>query len=98
VSDASSVEKLKVELEGEKLAPTTVRNRVTEYISKTLKSRQEREPLIGEYVDCAKPEPLHIKNNTVKAIFMKLFKIVVAESSSSKFKYSKDVPANNLLF
>ena len=62
-----------------------------------MKSRQEEVPLVGEYISVAKCEPLHIKNNVVKEFFVKLLKICVGQSDTSKYKLYKDVPSN-LLF
>lgn len=36
------------------------------FISKDLKGRQEFHPFVDKYIDCAKVEPLHLKNNTIK--------------------------------
>ena len=97
-SDALAVAKLKKDLSQKRLAETTLRNRVTEYISKTLKSRQEVKPLLENFIDKAKPEPLHIKNNTVKGVFMKILKIVMGVSNIEKFKSFSDVPEDTLFF
>lgn len=35
---------------------------------------------MGKYIDCAKAEPLHLKNNVIKEQFMKIFKIFIAKS------------------
>lgn len=56
------VEKLKKSQEKSRLAASTKRNRVTKLIS-SLKSRQEFVPLLGELIDRAHVDPLHLKNN-----------------------------------
>ena len=43
-----------------------VRKKITTFIA-SIKSRQEREPYIGKFVDLVKPEPLHNTNNAWQA-------------------------------
>jgi len=71
--------------------PNIARSKVTSYIA-SLHSRQEYKPLLGVYIENAKAEPLHMKNNVIKEQFMKLFKIW-----SGAKKYS-DIPQNSLFF
>ena len=78
ISDSNLVVKKKKELENSKSSASTKRSNLTSYISKTLNSRQEFVPLVGDYIDSAKAEPLHIKNNVTKELFMKLFRIVIS--------------------
>lgn len=59
---ANSVEKFKKALESKKIEKKTKRSKVTEFIS-CQKSRQEFPPLIGEFINNAHVEPLHLKNN-----------------------------------
>ena len=56
-----------------KLSKSSQRSQLTNYIANTLKSRQVTLPLIDIYIDCAKAEPLHLKNNTIKERFMIIF-------------------------
>ena len=78
--DAKKVQLKKSELAKTNANPTTQRSNLTSYISKTLKSRQEEVPIIGQYIECAKCEPLYLKNNVVKEMFVKLLKIAVSQS------------------
>ena len=73
----------------------TKRSNLTTFISKTLKGRQEKSPLVGKYIDNAKAEPLHLKNNVVNEQFMKLLKIAIACGHLNSFKSFKEVPENN---
>ena len=50
---------------------------LTTYISKVLHSRQEHTPLLGRYIDFAKCEPLHLKNNVCMEMFRKLMDIAL---------------------
>lgn len=75
MNDANKVKQFKVENDKSSYAETTKRTKVTTYISKTLNSRQEEVPLVGEFIDCAKAEILHLKNNCAKEMFIKLLKI-----------------------
>ena len=63
---------------------------VTAFLTKFHKDLQL---ILGQFVSCAKAEPLHLKNNTVKEHFMKLFKICTAETNFRNFKNFKDLPS-----
>ena len=72
------------------------RNNITSFISNTLKSRQEFTPLIAKFINVAKAEPLHLKNNTIKEQFMKLFKICLAKTNLGKAKSYSEIPQESL--
>jgi hypothetical protein len=59
---AKKVKDLKKSLEKKKIAPSTKRTRVTAFIA-SKESRQEFPPPMGELIDRAHVEPLHLKNN-----------------------------------
>ena len=59
---AAAVEKKKVEVSKTNLKPSTKREKITSFISQQ-KSRQEFPPLVGNFIDKAKAEPLYLKNN-----------------------------------
>lgn len=93
VSDAARVEMKKSEIDlKENLSKR--RSVITQYISTVLKSRQEFLPHLGEYIDLVRCEPLHVKNNVVKELFMIIFNIAVKETAVpkcvSKFKNLSD--------
>ena len=77
--DANQVVLKKEHLDKKKIVAATKRSNLTKYISKELHSRQEEVPLVGQYVDFGKCEPLHLKNNTVKEMFIKVYKICVSD-------------------
>jgi hypothetical protein len=54
--------------------------------------------LVGEYIDSAKTEPLHLKNNVTKELFMKLFRIVVSGSDLKNIRVYSDVSPDSLFF
>ena len=58
---AGKVEKFKKSLEKKHLTDVTKRSKVTSYIA-SQKSRQEFVPLLGNIIDRAHVEPLHLKN------------------------------------
>jgi len=89
IADVDKVQKKKKELALSKSSGATKRQNLTAYISKTLKSRQEEVPLIGKFVDLAKAEPLHLKNNVTKEMFVKLLKICTAQSNLGSIKAYK---------
>ena len=62
-----------------------------------MKGLQSRLPLIEHYIDVAKAEPLHLKNNTIKERFMILFKIAIGQMvSSSNVKCFSDLSVDSL--
>ena len=72
LKDASLAAKKKTLINAKSAAnDETKRHYFTAYM-KSIKSRQEFVPLIGQYVDKAMCEPLHLKNNVVKEVFVKL--------------------------
>ena len=96
VKDAEMAQKKKVEIENKPIKSR--RTLLTQYISKVLKSRQEEVPLLEQYIDFAKCDPLHLKNNVVKEAFCKVLDIVVMEANlSPDIKMFKDIPEENLL-
>ena len=96
VSDSKLVDKKKSELEKSKAGVKTKRSNLTTYISNTLKSRQEFIPLVGEYIGIAKSEPLHLKNNVTKELFMKLFRIVISNSNLKNIHVFSEAPSDSL--
>ena len=79
------------------MSDSTKHQKLLAYIGKELKSRQLRLPLIEHYIDVAKAEPLHLKNNTIKEQFMILFKIAIGQTvSSTNVKCFSDLSVNSL--
>ena len=76
----------------------TKHNQLTSCISNQLKNRQMKFPLIGKFVDCAKAEPFHLKNNTVEERFMHLFKISMSQSNLKQFKSFNEIPKDCLVY
>ena len=75
-----------------KLAESTRRNKVTEYIS-GLASRQEVAPLIGKLCDKEIIEPLHLKNNAVEKLHSEMLLLALADSNLSVKSFSiSDLP------
>ena len=83
------------EIEKGKQTAETKRNNLLSYI-RSLKSRQEFHPLVGNYIDKMKCEPLHLKNNTCKELFMVVLKVTISEAKLSKIKKFAEVPENNI--
>lgn len=80
-----------------KNAKTTQRSHLTAYIKDVLKSRQEDVPVMSSYIERATSEPLHLKNNNVKELFLKVLKIVTSQSDIKNETF-KDVDESTLLF
>ena len=74
LQDSAKVLKKKSELSKTTNAEATIQQILTSYISTVLKSRQEEAPLVRHYIDIAKCEPLHLKNNVCKELFIRFWK------------------------
>ena len=79
VFDAEKALRKYEELQKSNLVQSTKRNKLRSFISNELKSRQLEFSLIGKFIDMAKAEPLHVKNNTVKELFTCLFRTCVSQ-------------------
>ena len=66
IADAAKDASKKAELHTKNMKECIFRRNLTSFIGKSLKSRQEKIPLAGKYIDKAFCEPLHLKNNVVK--------------------------------
>ena len=75
----------------------TRRDKLTGFI-RNLKCRQEFVPLVGDHIDCAKDEPLHCKNNTVKELFTEMFKVSYTQGSLEKIKKFCDIPEESIFW
>ena len=98
VSDPEKASRKNEELEKLNSAQTLKRSKLTSFISNELKSRQLKFPLIGKFIDMAKAEPLHLKNNTVKERFMCLFRIGVSQSKLQSVKCYREISAEYLYY
>ena len=98
LDDAKKVNDKKTEIVKSKVCTGTQRNKITTFISTCLKSRQEEIPIVGSFVDRAKSEPLHIKNNTIKELYSKLLLISTSQSEFKNAKCFKDVPTDSIFF
>ena len=95
ISDSKKVAQFKSDLDKTKNAKVTKRAKVTKFIA-GLKSRQEEEPLIKHFVSNAKCEPLHLKNNICKDLFLKIWHVIYAPLSFDKVKSFSDLADNNV--
>ena len=87
------VELKKKELAKSKSNSKTKRNNLTAYMAKE-GTRQEFMPLLSTYVNRAKAEPLHLKNNVCKEMFVKLLKVAGSLSKCRESSY-KDLNEND---
>ena len=95
--DVKLVQQKKQLLSKKQITSSTFRTNVTTYI-RSLGSRQEFVPLVGKYVDKARAEPLHLKNNVCKEMFMKIYVIVLELSNVDPcIKQFKDIPADDII-
>ena len=77
-------------------AATFCRNTTTYIVS--LKSRKEFVPLVEIYIDKANAEPLPLKNNVCKEMFMKIRDGVISVAQvNTTVKQYKYIPQDNLL-
>lgn len=77
---AKKVAELKGKLNKTQLAPSTKRSKVTTFIAST-KSRQEFEPLIGNFIERAHVDPLHLKNNACQHVHKMMLHEAIQKSS-----------------
>ena len=92
LKDAEIVSKKKSELQKKIMKPETLRQNVTTFISKQLKSRQETVPPVENCIDKVKCEPLHLKNNVTKELFLKCMNLDLVEAKiPASVKCFKDI-------
>ena len=75
-TDGKKAEKMWVGMESSTNKYSTKRNKLTKYISTTLKSRQEKVPLMGRFITEAKADPLCLKNNVCKEYFIQFWSLI----------------------
>ena len=88
VSDGKKAQKMWEGINSSNNAYSTKRSKFTNYISNTLKSRQEKVPLMGRYITEAKADPLHLKNNVCKEYFIKFWSLIYSGSADNAKSYS----------
>ena len=94
---AKAVENYKQKL-SPSLSKNTARNKITTFIAKQ-NSRQEFVPLLGDIIDKAHIEPLHLKNNACALAHRYLLKLVLSWSNiSSNISSFSQVPPKCLFF
>ena len=96
LQDSAKVLKKKGELAKTTNAEATKRQKLTSYISTVLKSRQEEAPLVRSYIDIAKCEPLHLKNNVCKELFIRFWKDLFSTHVFAKVKSFSNLPEDNI--
>ena len=92
---AKKVAKLKKTLTTSKKA--TKRSKITKFIA-SQKSRQEFEPVIGELINRAQVDPLHLKNNVCALAHRHLLYIAISLSELPNSVNFNQVPSNSVLF
>ena len=95
LQDAKKVQAKSMQL-GKKVSAVSLHSKILAYIANESKSRQYKQPLVEEFIDFAKAEPLHLKNNVVKERFIILFKICVSQSDFGSVKSFKDIRVDAL--
>ena len=89
------VEQFKLSLAGKPMSDKLRRSKVTEFIAHK-KSRQEFTPLVGELINEAHVEPLHLKNNAWQLFFKGLLKESISKSNlPPSCKKFADVPKDS---
>ena len=66
----------------QQLRPSTKREKITSLISQK-KSRQKFPPLVGKFIDKAKAEPLHLKNNVWQQWNLSVLKYALSRRNHS---------------
>ena len=99
IADAAKVTSKKAELHKKNMKECMFRQNLTSFIGKSLKSRQQEIPLVGKYIDKTYCEPLHLKNNVVKEMFLKVMNITLSETILPKtLKSFHDLTKGNLFY
>lgn len=98
VKVANAVEKYKKKISREKIANTTMRNKITTFICQQ-QSRQEFVPIIGELVDRIHVDPLHLKNNACAHAHRHLLRELLNQCSKdvSNFSSFSQIPPSSKL-
>lgn len=91
---ADAVAKNKEQLVNSALRPSTKRDKITSLISQK-KSRQEFPPLVGKFIDKAKVEPLHLKNNAWQHWNLSVLKYALSRSNLGSCQSILDVPTDS---
>ena len=94
VGVAAAVENKKIQVSKTALKESTKREKVTSFISEQ-KSRQEFPPLVGTFIDRAKAEPLHLKNNAWQQWNASVLKHALSRSNLANCRSIFDVPPNS---
>ena len=94
IADSIKVAEFKKTLKSNVTCETN-RNKIRAYIKGTLISRQEFKPLLEEYIDLAKCEPLHLKNNVCQDYFNKVL-LQICSLKLTKVKLFKELPSDDI--
>ena len=94
ITKATEVEKKKAEVNKTNLKPAKKHEKVTSFISQQ-KSREEFPPLVGKFIDCAKVEPLHLKNNAWQHWNSSVLNYALSRSNLGNCNSILDVPSNS---
>ena len=86
--------KRKTQVSKTNLNTSTKREKVTSFISQQ-KSGQEFPPLVGKFIDSAKAEPLHLKNNAWQHWNSSALNYALSRSNLGKCDSIFDVPPNS---
>ena len=97
VKVAKAVEKFKQTVNRKNVSEKTKRSNITSFIAKQ-SSRQEFIPLVGEMIDRAHVEPLHLKNNACALAHRYLLKLAVSTSNLNSISSFKQVPQSTPFF
>lgn len=96
VADVAKLKEKKQDLTNSKSSLVMKCQNLTSYISRTLFIRQEEIPLITEYIDRVKAEPLQLKNNVVKEKFVNLLEVCTSLSTFKNLKSYREIPSSTL--
>ena len=63
-----------------------------------MQSRQDGVPLLSLFIDDAKCESLHLKNNVCKGLFVQVWTVLYVCNSFNGCKSYEDIPSNNIVY
>ena len=94
VQDATKVQAKLVSENAKNTQLTTKLNNMRKLCRK-LKCRQKEIPLVGPYIDLAKAEPLHMKNNVCKEMFCDILAACLSVGPQKKVLFN-DLPEGHI--
>ena len=76
MDDSRKVKYKRSQLNSNKILPSATHTKLLAFVAKDLRSKQYQFPLVGKYIDVAKPESLYSKNNAKLYLKVRVCEII----------------------